>query len=210
MKNKEMKLRKINVSADSEKVKARVTELWNGASAEAKRKIKKLADLNVYRIIKNSSVSGNISESAAVAISWGLGISPFYVSGAADDTGVFTIDLLGEFLKNQKHDNDFIESYAKHLLSLEDTTVESYKPAKLELTSSEINDLFDAISAAPVSEINIDVSDKPAELETQAAVDNLTEEEVVTLMRALLIRAKVKNSGVGELAAKIKTLLLLN
>jgi len=213
-----MKLKKINVSVDGEKVKARVVELWSKATPEAKRKVKKLAGPNVYRTIEKSHNNGNVSEGAAIAFAWGYDVSPFYVTGASDERGEFTLNLLAEFLRKQRYDRGFIERYSKYLLSLENVTVESSSepviaPPIAEVTAASEppaiipQEVSADSSAARVNELLVA---KPGGLETQSVVDNLTEEEVVILTRALLIRSKVHNSNVAELAAQIKTLLILN
>ena len=213
---KEFKLRKANVSADGEKVKVRMVETWKEASAEAKRKVKQLAGANVYRIITRSNENGNISEGSAVALSWGLGLNPFYITGESDDKGEFSLGALGEFLKKRGYKKNFIEAYAKYLLSLENISVESVGPEAGPEQEEAFEEVLEEDYDEPETAQDIaapetfEAAGKSDGLDTQTVADGLSEDEVLTLVRALLIRSKVKNSNISELAAQIKTLLLLN
>ena len=197
------RLSKKNISKDGEKTKQRVADVWKSASKKEKAKVKNLAS-NIYTTIKNITETGTITAKAVISLSYVLNINPFYLTGETDKHGNCSDDLLTELLtkleyKNLKKPNEKSEDEAIDLLGIVETAIENIKETIAE--QQESNEF-----------VGVEINEKPVDFtpEIQTAADNLSEDEIMTLIRALLIRAKAGNADSSQIARQIKLLLLLN
>jgi hypothetical protein len=90
-------LKRGNVSTDTEKTKARITEDYMAASAADKKTIRELASAPNF----NSVVAKNGTASAkyVAAIAQVLSVSPYYYTGETDEKKPFTGEIMEGFLK---------------------------------------------------------------------------------------------------------------
>ena len=197
------RLSKKNISKDGGKTKQRVADVWKSASKEERAKVKNLAS-NIYTTIKNITETGTITAKAVISLSYVLNINPFYLTGETDKHGNCSDDLLIELLtnleyKNLKKPNEKSEDEAIDLLGIVETAIENIKETIAE--RQESNEF-----------VGVEIDEKPVDFtpEIQSAADNLSEDEIITLIRALLIRAKAGNADSSQIARQIKLLLLLN
>ncbi|MCL2776312.1 MAG: hypothetical protein FWD71_23665, partial [Oscillospiraceae bacterium] len=178
-------------------------DVWKSASKKEKAKVKNLAS-NIHATIKNITETGTITAKAAISLSHVLNVNPFYLTGETDKRGNCSDDLLIELLtkleyKNLKKPNEKSDAEAIDLLGIVETAIENIKETIAE--RQESNEF-----------VGVEIDEKPVDFtpEIQSAADNLSEDEIITLIRALLIRAKAGNADSSQIARQIKLLLLLN
>ena len=171
------KLKKSNVSRDELLTKERFHELWKSASNAQKKEILDLAGI-VRASAYRAGKTGSISAKLSLAISQVLNADPFYVTGESDERGVCSDAAVYSFLQSR--------GYKKLLAGL------SQPKAKRPYTRRAKADAPAAVAPA---------------IEVVSALPELTEEEAVILLRALVIRAKT-NAGSLETLKKIEALLI--
>ena len=190
------RLSRKNVSKDGEKTKQRVAEIWDSAPKRDKIRAKNLAS-NIHATIKNIAETSNISERTAIVLAHAMNVSPFYLTGEADEYGNCDEDILKVFLM-KSGSKDILEQTVK-------SETDNYDNDEILV---DVADEPDKGEANPHTNKSTDIPDNSDEI--QSIADNLTEEEVITLMRALLIRSKIKNPDITAVSKKVKLLLLLN
>ncbi len=168
-------LKKSNVSVDGEKTKQRVEALWKGAKREQKAQILALADVvraTLYRVYE----TGGISAKLVVAMAQILDVSPSYLTGASDsptrdlENGECTDAVIAAFL-NEKGYQKLVEKY----------------PSTVQNKRQRVRRASDRKVAAIVLDSPSVAENSDFALPSSSA---LTDEEVVILLRALLIKAK--------------------
>lgn len=180
-------LKQVNVSKDAEKTMQRVRELWMPASKTDRQTIEQLADVStatVQRVYKTGSLSAKL----VVPMSQTLNVSPKYLTGESDERGVCSEEQLAEFLTAHGYSAPTRKMRKPRVgMPVKEATAED----TLYTSVSEANQ---ANVAAPMPTINTDA-------------DNMTEDEMILLMRAILLRARAGGKN-AELARKLKALLL--
>jgi hypothetical protein len=172
------KLKQSNISVDAEKTKQRVREVWKAASRAQQNAI--LAVAGVKRTtLQRAYTTGNISAKLAVPIAQTLNLSPHYLTGVVDEAGEYSDILLIELLRKHK--------YTKLLKEIAENA-----PVKRQHQKPESQ--TDAVSDEPV-------------WETAALAGDLTEEEIVILVKSLLLKARA-GGKYASAADQLKVLLL--
>ena len=195
-------LKQVNVSTDAEKTKQRATEVWKSASKEDQATILNLADV-ARSTVQRAYKTGNMSAKLIVPFSQTLDIDPFYLTGQADERGVCTEDALRSFLSG---------------LGYQNLPPKRRRRRKEVLPTSEIDDVADGVSIMPESFADLisepESASVPAPSEAPALtaderelVDILSEEDMLLLMRAIMLRAKAGGEN-ALLAQNLKKLLL--
>lgn len=184
------KLKKTNVSVDPEKTKERFQELWKSATKDQKAKVLADADVvraTIYRIYATGAVSAKIAVAAAQA----FGVSPLYIVGDSDEPGAFSLEGAKAFLLSKGYDK---------LVRAQFPAEETAKPKR---TRSVI-----AKAAAQPAEAELEVRQDPEpELVPVSPDPGLGEEELVLLLRALIIRSKASPDARRALDGVIAALL---
>lgn len=200
------KLKTSNISADGEKTKARVQELWQNASREQKREVLEFAGVkpvSVYRIYTQNRISAKM----AIPIAQVLNVNPFYLIGEADERGEYTNELLNEFL---------IRFGYKHLITEQEAVVKKtrrkytrrIKPDAVVVEIPESDASGQKAEAIPEAQNDEPEHAVDTPQKERAAIDDMTEEEMVALLHSELIRAKYGADGAAERLAALKRRLL--
>jgi len=229
------KLKQRNISNNAEKTKKRVNEVWTSANKKSKQELIKFAGRGMYGIISKIVKNGNITAKMTILIARYLNANPFYLIGEADDKGQYSDDFLKDFLIKLGYKKLWNE-YSQHIkpgdvIGNEDTPVQNEIASDIIITSddekhnieeqfdryvkdvlNETADIYEKEQKISVASSNIAAVDDTSEIspETLDIMNKLTEEETITLIRALLIRAKIPNSDSKKLANQIRLKLLLN
>lgn len=174
-------LKKTNVSVDAEKTKARVEALWKAAKREQKAQILALADVvraTLYRVYE----TGGISAKLVVAMAQVLNVSPAYLTGASDD--------LASGLENGECSDAVISAFLtekgyQKIVAKHPTIPVQNKRKRMRRASDR--------KAAAVIALEESGTISPAAL--PAAPSGLSDDEMVVLLRALLIKARTDDAA---------------
>ncbi len=180
-------LKQVNVSTDGALTKERTKEVLKSASREQKRQIDALAGLK-RASINRVYTTGSISAKIAVAVAYVLGVDPNYLTGEADKRGECTNELIAAFLAAKGY-KDVAEKAAKP----------PRKPRQKRAPKAAA-----APEPAPIQEAAV-----ADEVAAPPAAAGLTEDEAITLLRALFVRAQYGGDAGGTLG-KVKALLTGN
>jgi len=228
------KLKQRNISNNTETTKERVEEIWKNADKKSKQELMAFTGHGMYATISKITKSGRITAKMAIILSRYLNINPFYLVGESDKRMNYSDDLLKDFLLKLGYKKLWTE-YSKHS-TINETSDENEADEKIitNVTSESIKtdeekhdieekfdnyikdalketaDIYDKENENPLISLNIVNETIDISTETLNIMNKLTEEEIITLLKALLIRAKVKNSNSQQIADQIKLKLLLN
>ncbi|GHU60519.1 hypothetical protein FACS1894171_2080 [Clostridia bacterium] len=217
-------LKRTNVSADPDKTKERIEALWKPAPKEIKDKIEKLAGV-VRTTIYRCYHTGNVSAKLVVPMAELLGVDPFYISGETDEQGECTDQLIEDFL--------LAKGYSKLLKIIKaNSKKDARRLAKLEPDPEKqfIPEVIEDASAASAENDPVQVSgDAEPELKTtakalaagastvspiktltpklQAYIETLAEDDLIVLLKAMLIRSRADEDD-AEIATMLKLVLL--
>jgi hypothetical protein len=183
------KLKQSNISVDAGKTKQRVREVWKAASKAQQNAI--LASSGVKRTtLQRAYTTGNISAKLAVPIAQTLNLSPKYLTGEHDEVGEYSDIQLIELLREHK--------YTKLLKE-----IATNAPAKKPRQKPPV----ETVEAAPASFVEIETVVAPVLAEAPAFAGDLTEDEVILLVKSLLLKAKAGGKHAAA-ADQLKALLL--
>ena len=194
------KLKQNNISADVEKTKKHMSQVWKAASRQDQDKILALAGVarsTVHRVYRK----GGISAKLAMAMAQTLDINPFYLTGAADEPGSCTNELIAVFLSAHKYDA-LLTEWNK----VERRQRQSVQPAAVKPQVLPAAEPAPEVAAALMETVAAEAVPVEA-APSQAALDMLTEEDLIVLVRSLFIRAKADPRG-AELVLQLKKFLL--
>lgn len=209
------RLSKKNVSKNGDQTKQRVVKIWQSSSKRDKIRAKNLAS-NIHATIKNITETGKISEKTTIALAHSMNVSPFYLTGEDDEYGNCNEDIIKVFLMKSGYKN-ILEQNVKSENDNNDNN-NSDEISSIVANESDNNDINQIIKEEADIHKNehietnksIDITPVDSTAEIQSIADNLTEEEIITLMRAIMIRSKTGKTNISEIAKNIKLLLLLN
>lgn len=195
-------LKKVNVSIDAQKTKTRISNDFKSAPNEIKVKIVDLSGLKrgtFYRVFS----TGVITPRIVLAMAQTLDISPYYYTGASDEKGLCSSDVLVSFLSG----HDYGELAEAVIASSVKPKRKYTRKAKEDVQSlsvvdgvssnhtEEVDNNNEATSAAhdtlPENE-EISILDLEAE-KMQKAIENLDVDNAVILLKALYQRAEVSD-----------------
>jgi len=173
-----------SLSKDSDKTKERVNAAWKSADKKKQQEVLELADVK-YAIAYRVRSVGTITTKMTIAYSQALDLDPYYLIGAVDENTGYSYAAAKKLL---------IEIGAGRLVKVFE---KAYTPPKDD--------------SPPVEESLADDISVPAEVEelsTQGATQKLTEEDMMTLLRGLVIKAGTgKPKAVADIL-KITEILL--
>ena len=186
-------LKQSNISKDGALTSQRTKELWQGASSDAKQTVCELsgsAKATVYRIFK----TGGISAKLALAIAQVLGINPRYLTGEAEEPGVYDEADVTNFLSRLGYDKLLVEQEKAVRRAVREA-------ARLKKEAES------AAAEAPAESAPAEAACALAAKEVPSN-EIVTNEDILVLVHALEIRAKAGNPEAKELLRQIKLLLL--
>ena len=165
------KLGKKSISRNPALTKERVNAVWTKANKEKKQSVLDLADVPASTAYRVRS-TGIITVKMTIAFSQIFNLDPYYLIGAAPENAGYSFELAKRLLIEHKY-GPAVKDYMR-----------TYKPAvKNDPPPAEVIAAPEAV--APVKELS-----------TQAAIQKLSEDDMVTLLRGLIIKA-----GTGKLQA---------
>lgn len=178
-------LKQKDVSENGELTKERTQSAWKSASAKTKNEILEHSGLSrgtVYRVFKTGSISAKLTVTMAQV----LNISPQYFTGETDEPGECNANNLAKFLRK----NGYGDLLKKQMQQSRKKTQFKENPEPEPITSAHDAD------TEPVLELRLE----------DCVFPQLTDEEWITVFRAMLLRAKGGGKN-QKLADKVKALL---
>jgi len=218
-------LKQTSISKDIEKTKERVAEAWKAASKDDQNSILTKTNLtrpSLQRVYKTGSISAKV----VVVMAQTLNLDPFYFTGEADERGVCSDDLLRAFLISYGYEKLLpapVEERPKRRRQTKQKPVEQVEPVPAQIDavvaekpadpvvnvklqeSEPQEEVIEALYAAPES-TSID-AETFIDTETQSFIDNATEDEIILLVKSILLRAKAGGEH-AKTAQKLKLFLL--
>ena len=187
------KLKQTNLSADGDKTRTRVTELWKSASKEAKRSVEQLSGKSratIYRVYNTGSLSAKL----AVPMAKAFNVDPDYLLAKTDAPGEYSEALIRNFLTER--------GYGK-LLSGEASAKRRGRKKASEAAASA-----PAAPVAPSEAFTTLVATAASAMAKSANDSALSQEELLLLVQALLLREKAGIPDAVAKAIKLRALLL--
>lgn len=202
-------LKQINVSVDPEKTKARTNDLWKSISTTAQKEVLEFLGLKVTSIYR-AYKTGNISAKIIVALAQICDINPYYLTGESDEQSGSSEEILKQFLIDKGYHKLFgVHPQSRRRGKKRESIIFVPEPEKdteqqndLPESSQSVKMLQDDI-AASIIESFLSKYDQITS-EQLENMQNLSLEDIDTLIKALLIRAKTMNKS-----ATIETLIKL-
>lgn len=206
-------LKKSNVSNDAEKTKQRVKELFLSASKTDKIAIEQLSGLG-RATVQKAYGTGGLSAKLAVSIAQILNVNPLYLTGEMDDKGECTDEVIRDFLLGKD------ESYTKIVAETlpikgekKSTKATSNRGTRTKKEDGKAKGESSSATDQPAADDKSVETSEPeaavpdASVPNKAFIDGMTEEQMILLMRAIILKAE---SGIPECvdqAYRLKVLL---
>jgi len=223
-------LKRTNISTDADKTRQRTEAIWKAASNADKRTVQDLAGLtraSILRVYKEGSISAKV----IVPFANVLKVDPLYLTGEADERGECTeaalrallvrhgyeqkLDELDKALdiatvkkprKTRKSKTDVLSAPIETAVEQVGNAVEleiAESAVCIELTACEDYVAENAVVETAAETIVETVADvAPATLET------LSEDDMILLLRAMMLREKAGAPGATAQMARLQQLLL--
>lgn len=174
------KLKRKNISADGEKTKTRVNELWENSSKSGRHDLIIATGHGIYKMIKLMSESGHITAKTVILLSRHLEANPFYLTGETEERGNYSDELLKSFLLKLGY-GDLWKEYEKYNKSIDDNLENGDKmegitdnlinsPDLTDGLEQEIGSQFDSY----IKDVLKDTADKYKEEHKNDIILNLT------------------------------------
>jgi transcriptional regulator with XRE-family HTH domain len=192
------KLKRTNISVNAEATKQRVEEIFRHAKLKQKQAVRELAGIST-QTVSNVYRTGGISAKMALALAQVLDVSPFYLTGEADEPGEFSEAEQRKLLL--KH------GYRALVAAIE--LAENEKQPRRAMQE----ELQPAMAAAPAA-ANAEVEIDPEAAELLAApaispdINAIGVADLLLLLSAIAVKAKAGIPSAKERLEKIKRLLL--
>jgi hypothetical protein len=188
-------LKQNNVSVDAEKTKKNVVKAWKTAAKVDRNKVLALSGVALASM-QRAYRTGKISAKLVVSLAQTLNLDPQYLVGGTDEPGKCSEEGLKTFLKQHKYTIN-PGDYAKG----------ERKPRRKNATPEPVAEA----APATIDDVTADSPDyvRLSDLDPalQNFLDELTEEEVVLLVKAALLKAKA-GGEYAEVITKLKLFLL--
>lgn len=202
--NEIQQLKKVNISIDGEKTKQRLYDLWKSAPGEEREAImllSGLAKVSVQRAYK----TGAISIKLVIATAQTLNVSPYYLTGESDVSGECTDEQLKGLLNAHGYEGLFSTTLSGKGRKKRAPQKEAVKADVEEVVAQPQQACQDDVKAsAPADNFCHSLDATP---EAEAFINAMTEEDMILLMRSILLRAKTGGEN-AEHARLLKLLLL--
>ena len=181
-------LKRTGVSHNPELTLKRVNAAWDRASLGNQQEILSLASApyyTMYRVRKTGAITAKV----ALAIAQVLNIDPYYIVGDTDINSGYSEETAEKFLTELGY-GEAIQSYHQARPGTWTETEKADAPAVAAPTE-------EPATAAIIPELS-----------TQAAMQTLREEEMITLFRGLMIKAGLGKPQAVDAMIKITEMLL--
>lgn len=200
------RLKRTNVSVDAEKTKERVELLWKSASNALKKQIEQdtgNARTSAYRAYQEGSISAKL----AVSLSQRLNSDPYYLTGETDENNGYSAEVIERFLREKGYEK-LLDEFDKTEPPKKRKPRKKASPALDQEaipsdTSSMGNDTFKM--DAEIGDNSTDSA--PPVIDDNGMLAAITEDDMIALLHALGIRARVNDDAKRQLES-IKQLLL--
>ena len=179
-------LKKVSVSKDNEKSKARLSEDYKSTTKENKAAISELSGFKAQTFY-SVFASGKATAKVVLSVAQVLDVSPFYYTGETDEKAPFTEELLNKFLKKHKYTsllkpkrqyNRKPKNESVVIVEEETNVNESITYNMAEVESSMLDRItYDALSFNNLPKM-------------REAVANMDFETATVLLKALMLRAE--------------------
>ena len=176
-----------SLSKDTAKTLERVNVAWNNASKEKQQEVLELADVK-YAIAYRVRKIGTITTKMTIAYSQALDLDPYYLIGAVDENVGYTY-AAAKKLMTEIGAGKGVKAFEK-----------AHKPPKPPKKGSPVVEK-PLVEGAPVPE-------KVTEQTLQAVAQKLSEEDMMTLLRGLVIKVGTGNPKAVADMLKITEILL--
>jgi hypothetical protein len=198
-------LKRSNISIDGEKTKERVEKLWKSATNELKSQIEHdtgSVRASIYRIYN----TGAISAKMVITFAQKLNVDPYYLTGETDENNACTEETVERFLRDK--------GYSK---LLDGSDIKPQKRVYRKRVVPE-NKPVEASSEVPGEEVTEDDT-KPSDIisdteiiktvhpDSEEDLSSITEEDMITILHSLFIRARVSKKATERLE-NIKQMLI--
>ena len=197
------RLKQVNISKDAEKTKQRASEAWKTASKTEQKSIMELTDLS-RASIQRSYKTGHISAKIVIAMAQTFNLDPLYFTGVSDEKTACSDEQIRVFL---------IDLGYKNLVPSQPTKTRRRRARVAKETTAGTVDFAAAADAAPnaVFDKGQDIPHSDEALvvsdECQAFVESMTEDDLILLVKTVLLRAKAGGAH-AEKAKQLKLFLL--
>ena len=210
-------LKQVDISKDAEKTKERTREAWYAASKDAQEAIMTLTGITKSSV-QRAYKTGSISAKLALAFAQTLNLNPYYLSGESDEQSDCSDELIRMFLSDHGYQKLLAELPAEQPAKTRKRRTKVSKEADEALPTpepvaapvAETQDDTQRIAAQPEEPIAVP-SDPPEPApiseETKTFLDAATDDEIMLLVRAVLLRAKA-GGKYAEKAHQLKLFLL--
>ena len=186
-------LKQSNASVNTDKTKERVEALWKSLSRADKKSVFDLTGVSpatIYRIYN----TGSISVKLAAPVAEVLNISPFYLTGETDEKGTGDEDTLRAFLSGHGYEKLLMAQKPKRVRKTSQPATAESQDEPVKATETEIEVAAEVLAAA--AEV---VGEK---------LDEVTLDDMMLLIKALLLRARIGVPDAVETVVKLKNLLI--
>jgi len=192
-------LKQIDVSKDKELTKIRVKETWQGLVQAKRQEVLDWAGISKNTVAR-SYTKGNITPRLTAAFALVLNINPHYLTGEAESTDGYSEDLLTAFMNGKtnakkKPPKSTAKKGARKPAPEPDAEPEPpaiIKPRKKPAAADDIGSILDKANSLSQNE--------------KVKINNMTEEEIIYLVKALLYRSKY-NAEASEVMFFVRFLL---
>lgn len=184
------KMKQTNISVNPEETKQRVKNLWKSATSDEKAAVEALAGVSrstVARIYKTGSISAKLT----IPIAQTLNTDPYYLTGESDERGAYTDSTLQSFMQEHNYGELLTEQKQLDKKTSRAAKTTPKPPQEEPECKAEVTD-SDAMQSDSVP---------------QEFLDNMSEDDLILLLRSVLLRAKAGGKN-AEIAKNIKLLLL--
>lgn len=211
------KLKQTNISKNGEKTKERVKVAWQTLKSEQKEEVISLAGLtkaSVYRVFQTGAVSAKLT----VPIAQAADVNPYYLTGQDENIGKYSEEIALRLL-NELGYNALLSEYeqkpqkgrrkkAKTADEIENENNDVKEAA--EIVASETPVIEETGQGATASNVEIESTESKASLPAGSAFAdiNLTEDEIMLLLKSIMLRVSLGVTSAKEQFDKIKELLL--
>lgn len=184
------RLKRTNISVDADKTRERMELTWKSASNADKRKVENLAGVKrqtLYRIYNTGAISAKLACAAAMT----LNVNPFFLTGESDENGGCSDAVIVDFLRSKGYEDLLLEAVGK-------------PRRKYQRRSTVSLDLPEAADGVALVQSIVPAADLIDEV---PAIPALTDDDLIVLLRAMIIRART-DDGVANRLKAIKATLL--
>lgn len=211
-------LKQIDVSKNSEKTKTRIKTIWQKLDTAGRQEVLELADITKYAVTR-SYAKGNITPRMAAAFSITQKINPLYLTGESDSEDGYSDELANDFIESKAGNIKSGKKTRSVKQSIKQTDKQSDKPRARKISAKKSTAVVKTAEPEQVSEPQkqldkiddiIRILSKANSLSSEelTGLNNMPEDEIIYLVKALLYRSKY-NADADEIMFFVRFLLTI-